>query len=118
MSNVKSVNFCDICELFFDSRKELIKHTLTGKLQKRARETIMDLDEAEGASPIPPQPKGASPFASQPMIKPQPINENMERVYDPEEDDFILVPKKVLPQPTKLCQTPNCSPMLGLWSNF
>ena len=30
------------------------------------------------------------------MIKPNPIPENMERMYDPEEDDFILVPKTVL----------------------
>ena len=103
-----------------NSRKELIKHTLTGKHQKRARETIMDLDEAERASPIPqPLPKGASPEnmvrmydpdedeyylipkpkpQPQLMIKPKPIPENVERVYDPDEDDYILVPKKVLPE--------------------
>ena len=75
------MNFCDICELFLDSRKELIKHTLIGKRQKRARGTIMDLDEAERASLIPPQTK------PQPMIKSKPIPENMKRVNDPEEDD-------------------------------
>ena len=80
----------------------------------------MDLDEAERASPIPPQTKGASPLASQaqPMIEPKPRPENMERVYDPEEDDFIVVPKKVLPHSTKLGPNPNCSSMLGLWPNF
>ena len=66
MSNVTSSNFCDICELLFDSRKEIIKHILTGDHQKRARETIMDLDETERASPIPPQPKAASPLAPNP----------------------------------------------------
>ena len=32
------------------------------------------------------------------MIKSQSIAENIERVYDPEEDDYILVPKKVVPE--------------------
>ena len=49
---------------------------------------IMGLDESETA--LLPQP--------QPVIKTQtkirPILGNMERVYEPEEDGYILVPKK------------------------
>ena len=63
----------------------------------------MDLDEAEKASPPQPKPKSTPPPVGEtrPALlkpKPEPIPENMERVYDPEEDDYILVPKKVLPE--------------------
>ena len=46
-SIVQCVNFCDICNLSFGSRKNFLKHTLSSGYQKRAREMIMDLDEAE-----------------------------------------------------------------------
>ena len=37
MSNVNSVNFCDNCELFFDPRKEFLKHNLSDEQLNRAR---------------------------------------------------------------------------------
>ena len=46
-STNSNVNLCDICYLSFGSRKDFLKHTLTNKHQKRARDIIMDLDEAE-----------------------------------------------------------------------
>ena len=65
----------------------------------------MDLDEAEMASPPQqqPKPKSAPPPVGETRHalhkpKPKPIPGNMERVYDPEEHDYILVPKKVLPE--------------------
>ena len=65
----------------------------------------MDLDEAETATSPQPQPKPKSsptPVGETRLAfhkpKPKPIPENMERVYDPEGDDYILVPKMVLPE--------------------
>ena len=46
-STNSNVNLCDICDLSFGSRKDFLKHTLTNQHQKRARDIIMDLDEAE-----------------------------------------------------------------------
>ena len=46
-STNSNVNICDICDLSFGSRKDFFKHTLTNQHQKRARDIIMDLDEAE-----------------------------------------------------------------------
>ena len=75
---------------------------------------IMDLDEAELASPPrqQPKPKSAPPSVGETRHalhkpKPKPIPENMERVYDTEEDDYILVPKKVLPELKGLQPQPN-----------
>ena len=98
-----NVNFFDVCNLSFNSMKDFLEHNLLSSHQKRTREIIIDLDEAETASPPQPQPK---PKSSPPPVgetrpvfhKPKPIPENQERVYDPEEDDYILVPKKVLPE--------------------
>ena len=49
-STNSNVNFCDICNLSFNSMKDFLKHTLSSDHQKRARDMIMDLDEAETAS--------------------------------------------------------------------
>ena len=109
-STNSNVNFCGICHLSFDSMKDFLKNTLSSGHQKRTRDMIMDLDEAETASlPQPqPKPKSAPPPVSETRLalhkpKPKPIPKNIERkreresVYDPEEDDYILVPKMVLP---------------------
>ena len=45
-STNSNVNLCEICDLSFGSRKDFLKHTLTNQHQKRARDIIMDLDEA------------------------------------------------------------------------
>ena len=99
------LNLCDICNFLFNSVKDFLTHTLLSSYQKRTRDMIMGLDEAETASPPQPQPK---PNSSPPPLgetrpafhkpKPKLILENMERVYGPEEDYYILVPKKVLPE--------------------
>ena len=58
--------FCDICNLSFNSMKDLIKHNLSGSHQKSIKNMIMDLDEAETASPRQPQlkPKSITPSTS------------------------------------------------------
>ena len=104
MSNITSAKFCDICELFFDSMKKLIKHSLTGKRQKRARETIRDLEEAERASPIPPQPKAASPLAPNhnTRLNLSPYPKTWKGCTTPKKMTSFLFLKRFCPQPTKL----------------
>ena len=63
----------------------------------------MDLDEAETTLPPQTKPKSTRPRVGESRHalhkhKPKPIPESMERVYDPEEEDYILIPKKVLPE--------------------
>ena len=106
-STNSNLNFCDICNLSFNLMKGFLKHTLLSG-EKRTRDKIMDLDEAETASPPQPQPKpkstplpvGETRLALQ-QHKPKSMPNNMERVYDPEEDDYILVPKKVVTEPKR-----------------
>ena len=50
-STNSNVNFYEICNLSFNSMKDFFKHTLLGSHKKRTRDMIMDLDEAETASP-------------------------------------------------------------------
>ena len=38
---------CFVCNLSFDSMKDFLKHTVSGEHQKRTREIMMDLTEAE-----------------------------------------------------------------------
>ena len=59
-STNSNVNFCDICNLSFNSMKDFFKHTLLSSHQKRTRDMIMNLDEAETTSPPQPQPKRKS----------------------------------------------------------
>ena len=82
-----NVNFCDVCNSSFNSMNDFLKHTLSGSHQKKTRDMIIDLDEAERASRPPPQPgpKEASPTVGEtrPTLnqpKPQPVPENMESV--------------------------------------
>ena len=109
-----NVNSCDICNLSFISMKDFLKHTLLSGHQKRTRDTIMDLDEVETALPPQqqPKPKSAPPPVGETRLalhkpKPKPIPENMERVYDPEEDDYILVPNTVLRDLKRASPQPN-----------
>ena len=67
MSNVESVNFCYFCDLAFETRKQFIKHHLSDEHLNRARkEYEFDVED-----------------------------ETKERVYDVEEDDYILKPTTI-----------------------
>ena len=64
MSEVESLTFCYICDLAFETRKLFIKPDLSDEHFNRARKEHEDDVE----------------------------DETMERVYDVEEDDYILKP--------------------------
>ena len=70
-----NVNFCDICNVSFNSMKDFQKQTLLSSHQKRTWDMIMDLDEAETASPPQPQPK--------PKSSPTPVSETRLAFHKP-----------------------------------
>ena len=65
MSKVENVNICYICDLAFETRKQFVKHKLSDEHLNRARKEYED--EVE--------------------------HEILGRVYNPDEDDYILKPK-------------------------
>ena len=65
MSKVENVNFCYICDLAFETRKQIVKHNLSDEHLKRARKEYEDEVEYE----------------------------TRERVYNSDEDDYVLRPK-------------------------
>ena len=65
MSKVENVNFCYICDLAFETRKQFFKHNLSDEHLNRARMEYED--EVE--------------------------DETRERVYNSDEDDYVLRPK-------------------------
>ena len=72
MSNIENVNFCYICDLAFETRKQFVKHKLRDEHLNKARKEYED--EVED-----PQ-SGVT-------------DEILERVYNPDEDDYVLRPK-------------------------
>ena len=72
MSEVENVNFCFICDLAFETREQFIKYNLSDEHLNRARKEYED--EVED-----PQ----SGFT----------DETKERVYNSDEDDYVLSPK-------------------------
>ena len=64
-SNVENVNFFYICDLAFETRKQFVKHNLSDEQLNRARKEF----EYEVEDEI------------------------LERVYNPDEDDYILKPE-------------------------
>ena len=65
MSKVENVNFCYICDLAFETRKQFVKHNLNDELLSRARKEYED--EVE--------------------------DKTRERVCNSDEDDYVLRPK-------------------------
>ena len=65
MSKVENVNFCYICDLAFETRKQFVKHKISDEHLNRARKEYED--EVE--------------------------DEILERLYNPDEDDYIFKPK-------------------------
>ena len=65
MSKVENVNFCYICDLAFETRKQFVKHKLSDEHLNRARKEYDD--EVE--------------------------DETREMVYNSDEDDYVLRPK-------------------------
>ena len=72
MSKVENVNFCYIYDLAFETRKQFAKHNLSDEHLNMARKEYED--EVED-----PQ-SGLS-------------DEILERVYNPDEDDYVFKPK-------------------------
>ena len=73
MSKVESVNFCYICDLAFETKRQFIKQCLSDEHLNRARkEYEHDVED-----------------------------ETKEKVYDVEEDDYILKPKTITKDNTK-----------------
>ena len=66
MPKVENVNFCYICDLVFETRKQFVKHNLSDEHLNRARkEYECELED-----------------------------EILEGVYNPDEDDYIPNPTK------------------------
>ena len=65
MSKVENVNFCYICDLAFETRKQFVKHNLSDEPLNRARKEYED--ELE--------------------------DETREKVHNSDEDDYVLRPK-------------------------
>ena len=72
MSNVENVNFCYICDLAFETRKQFVKHNLTDEnLNKATKEYEDEVEDPQSGV----------------------TDEILERVYNPDEDDYVLRPK-------------------------
>ena len=65
MSKVENVNFCYVCDLAFETRKQFFKHNLSDEHINRAKKEYEDDVE----------------------------DETRERVYNSDEDDYVLRPK-------------------------
>ena len=72
MSKVENVNFCYICDLAFETKRQFVKNKLSDEHLNRARKEY----EYEVEEP-------KSGFT----------DEILERLYNPDEDDYILKPK-------------------------
>ena len=72
MSKVENVNFCYICDLAIETRKQFVKHNLSDEHLNKARKEYED--EVEDRQ---------SGFT----------DEILEGVYNPDEDDYVLRPK-------------------------
>ena len=73
MSQEENVNFCSIFDLAFETRKQFVKHSLGDENLNKAKKEYED--EVE--------------------------DETKEKVYDVEEDDYILKPKTITKDNTK-----------------
>ena len=80
MSKVENVSFCYICDLDFGIRKQFFKHNLSDEYLNKAKARKEYEDEVED-----PQ----SGFT----------DEILERVYNQDEDDYVLRPKDLRSSP-------------------
>ena len=72
MSKVENVNFCYICDLAFETRKQFVKHNLSDEHLNRARkEYEYEMEDLQSGF----------------------THEILEKVYNPDENDHILKPK-------------------------
>ena len=85
-STNSNVNFCDVFDLSFEKKKDLYRHQSCDSKHKLLLEKMFGSDDE---TPIQVKPE------AQKVIPPssQPIPENMERVYDSEEEYYFLKPK-------------------------
>ena len=90
-STNSNVNFCDVCDLSFETKKDLYKLHLYDSKQKELLEKTFGSDDE---APIDVKPKVEKVISP----SPQPIPENMERVH--EEEYYFVRPKpKTLSKP-------------------
>ena len=73
-SNVTSVNFCNVCNLSFESKKGLYRHQSYDLKHKELLEKMFEFEEEKEIS---------------------------ERVYNPDEDDYIIKTRDIIKTETK-----------------
>ena len=72
MSHVENENFCDIFDMAFETRKQFVKHNLSDEhLNKERKEYEAEVEDPQSGV----------------------TDEILERVYNPDEDDYVLRPK-------------------------
>ena len=86
-STNSNVNFCDVCDLSFETTKNLYRHQSYDSKHKELLEKIFGSDDDEDPIDVEPKAERVIPPS------PQSIPENMERVYDSEEEYYFLRPK-------------------------
>ena len=94
-STNSNVNFCDVCILSFETKTGLYRHQSCDSKHKELLEQMFGSDyeapinvkpKSERALPPSPQPEAETGIKGASPLVPQPITENMERVYDLDED--------------------------------
>ena len=80
-----NVNFCDVCNLSFETKKDLYTHQSYDSKQKELLEKMFGSYDEALITVMPKAEKILPPPA-------QPIPENKKRVYDSEEEYFFLTP--------------------------
>ena len=105
-STKSNVNFCDVCDLSFETKKDLYRHESYDSKHKELSEKMFGSDDE---APIDVQPKGERVIPP----SPQPILENIERVYNSEEEFYFLRPKpKIESKPKTESKSKGASPLV------
>ena len=85
-STNRSVNFCDVCNLSFETKKSLYGHQSNDSKHKDLLEKMFGSDLRTSFA------DDKVPINAKPNTE-RVIPENTERVYNSDEDDYILTPK-------------------------
>ena len=85
-STNSNVNFCVVCDLSFETKKVLHRHQ---SYDSKHKELLEKMFGSEDETPI-----NAKPKAERVIPPPaKPIPENMEKVYDSDEEYYFFRPK-------------------------
>ena len=85
-STNSNVNFCDVCDLSFGTKKFFYRYQSYNSKHKELLEKMLGSDDEAPINAKPKAEKVTTP-------SPQPIPENMERVYNSEEEYYFHRPK-------------------------